>query len=51
MKIKFSGIIGWDIMAETFIESLPKNDEPIEIEMNSDGRDIIEAFAIYNLRN
>jgi ATP-dependent protease ClpP protease subunit len=48
MKINFNGIIGWDITAESLIEKLPENNEPVDIQMNSDGGDVIEAFAIYN---
>jgi ATP-dependent protease ClpP protease subunit len=48
MTIKFNGVIGWDITAKSFAESLPKNNEPVDIHVNSDGGDVIEAFAIYN---
>jgi ATP-dependent protease ClpP protease subunit len=49
MKISIDGIIGWDITAEDFSKKLPADGGDLEVEINSDGGDVIEAFAFYNM--
>jgi ATP-dependent protease ClpP protease subunit len=48
MKIRIDGIIGWDITAEDIIKKLPDGGEALEIDINSDGGSVMEAFSIYN---
>jgi ATP-dependent protease ClpP protease subunit len=48
MKIRLDGVIGCEITAADFKKKLPENGEAVEIEINSPGGDVVEAFAVYN---